>query len=167
MQFVHPVVYETPAGGADAAFARVNNDVGDLDSHRLLGEYDNILTQRSYCDWVMETHTVSLDAGGATSVTVAGAIPAGALVVGVTTRVTSAISGAAGYAVGTGADADRFGLKIGYVVGTTTDNQDWTVGTVEVFPAATDIVITRSSGAFNAGTLLLCVAYMRAVSEHS
>jgi hypothetical protein len=48
-----------------------------------------------------------------------------------------------------------------------TGNADWTVGTIELFTAATDIVITRTTGVFNAGVIALCVYYARATSEHS
>jgi hypothetical protein len=161
-----PVVFEAPAGGALPADLLISNDFGDLYQRRLIGEYTDIEKRRSFLDVAVLTINVSTTGGG-TAITVSGAIPDGAVVLGVTTRVTTAISGAAGYQVGTVADPDRFGQVTGFAVGTRTGNADWTVGTIELFTAATDIVITRTTGVFNAGVIALCVYYARATSEHS
>lgn len=94
------------------------------------------------------------------SVTATNLIPAGAVVVGVTTRVSTAITGATGYQVGTALDPDRWGDKAGTAIGTTTDNRDWTAGTIECFTAATSVVITAKTANFTDGAMLVTVHYL-------
>lgn len=72
------------------------------------------------------------------------AIPAGAVLWGVTTEVVEAVVGAATYAVGDGTDADRFGAAVPGAAGSKSDTSEWTDGTVAVFPTANDIVITAA-----------------------
>jgi hypothetical protein len=164
--FQPPVTYETPSGGSLMANLLLQLDVGDFGRRRLLSEYSEAETRRQFLDIEAVSHTVNFS-GAVTSVTVEGAIPAGAVVVGVTTRVVTAIFGAAGYTVGTAADPDRFGSVTGFTVGTKTDNADWTDSTIQLFTDDTDLVITRTTGAFSGGTLRLSVFYFIAKSEHS
>jgi hypothetical protein len=104
--------------------------------------------------------SVTLSALSGASVTAAGLIPAGAVVMGVTSRVSTLITGADGYQIGTGADADRWADKTGVAVGTTTDNRDWTAGTIENFAAATDVIVTAKTANFTAGAIVVTVHYL-------
>lgn len=105
------------------------------------------------------TKTASGALSGA-SVTLSAAIPDGAVVVGVTSRVSTLITGATGYQIGTVADPDRWGDITGTAVGTVSKNSDWTVGTVECFTSATDIVLTANGSNFTAGAIEVCVHYL-------
>jgi hypothetical protein len=104
--------------------------------------------------------SVTLSALSGASVTATGLIPAGAVVMGVTSRVSTLITGADGYQIGTGADADRWADKTGVAVGTTTDNRDWTAGTIENFAAATDVIVTAKTSNFTAGAIVVTVHYL-------
>ena len=83
---------------------------------------------------------------------------------GVTSKVTTALgttNSTTGYKIGTAGDDDRWGDITGTAAGTTSDNRDWTAGTIECFPAATDIIVTATGGNFDAtGVIYLSVQYM-------
>jgi len=83
---------------------------------------------------------------------------------GVTSKVTTALgttNSTTGYKIGTGADDDRWGDITGTAAGTTSDNRNWTAGTIECFPTATDVIVTATGGNFDAtGVIYLSVQYM-------
>ena len=97
---------------------------------------------------------------GASATTTGTFIPDGAVVVGVTTRVGTLLTGATGYTIGDGTDADRWGDITGTAVGTTSDNRDWTAGTVECFTAGGNITLTAKTSNFTAGAVEICVFYI-------
>ena len=97
---------------------------------------------------------------GASATTTGTFIPDGAVVVGVTTRVATALTGAAGYTIGDGTDADRWGDITGTAIGTTSDNRDWTAGTVECFTAGGNITLTAKTSNFTAGAIEVCAFYL-------
>ena len=97
---------------------------------------------------------------GASATTTGTFIPDGAVVVGVTTRVATLLTGAAGYTIGDGTDADRWGDITGTAVGTTSDNRDWTAGTIECFTAGGNITLTAKTSNFTAGAIEICVFYL-------
>jgi hypothetical protein len=97
---------------------------------------------------------------GASATTTGTFIPDGAVVVGVTTRVGTALTGATGYTVGDGTDADRWGDITGTAIGTTSDNANWTAGTIECFTAGGNITLTAKTSNFTAGAIEICVFYL-------
>jgi hypothetical protein len=97
---------------------------------------------------------------GASATTTGTFIPDGAVVVGVTTRVATLLAGATGYTIGDGTDADRWGDITGTAVGTTSDNRDWTAGTVECFTAGGNVTLTAKTANFTAGAIEICVFYL-------
>ena len=97
---------------------------------------------------------------GASATTTGTFIPDGAVVVGVTTRVATLLTGAAGYTIGDGTDADRWGDITGTAVGTTSDNRDWTAGTIECFTAGGEITLTAKTSDFTAGAIEICAFYL-------
>jgi hypothetical protein len=101
-----------------------------------------------------ETEVTGLSGGAQTAV---GIIPAKALVLGVTTRVTTAIAGATSYDVGDGVDIDHWGsgIILDSDPGDFTDNTlAWNNG-----PAA-DVVLTANGGVFTAGAVRIVVTYV-------
>lgn len=100
------------------------------------------------------------------SATAAGLVPAGAVVLGLTTRVTGAVTGASTYDIGDGSDQDRWGAGISGALGTTSDNSDWTVGSIDSFPSGSDIVLTGDV-AFTGGSVRITVHYMLPVAPAS
>lgn len=97
---------------------------------------------------------------GASATTTGTFIPDGAVVVGVTTRVATALTGASGYQVGDGTDADRWGDVTGTAIGTTSDNVNWTAGTIECFTAGGNVTLTAKTANFTAGAIEICVFYL-------
>jgi hypothetical protein len=97
---------------------------------------------------------------GASATTTGTFIPDGAVVVGVTTRVSTLLAGATGYTIGDGTDADRWGDITGTAVGTTSDNINWTAGTIECFTAGGNITLTAKGSNFTAGAIEISVFYL-------
>jgi hypothetical protein len=97
---------------------------------------------------------------GASATTTGTFIPDGAVVVGVTTRVSTLLTGGTGYTIGDGTDADRWGDITGTAVGTTSDNRDWTAGTIECFTAGGNITLTAKTSNFTAGAIEICAFYL-------
>jgi hypothetical protein len=99
------------------------------------------------------------------SVTATGLIPDGAVLVGLTSKVTTGLgtgNGTTGYTIGDGSDVDRWGAVVGTAAGTSSDNTNWTAGTIQAFTAAQDVVITASGGNFNGtGVIRVTAFYLR------
>lgn len=87
-------------------------------------------------------------------------IPAGSLVLGVTTRVTTVITGATSYSVGDGTDADRWGATIAVTAGTTSGLADITIASPVYYAAATSVVLTAAGSDFTAGAVRVTVHYI-------
>ncbi|HEU00507.1 hypothetical protein LCGC14_0987170 [marine sediment metagenome] len=96
---------------------------------------------------------------GAT-VTATTLIPAGSLVVGVSLRVTTNITGANTFDVGDGVDVDRWGAAVALASSTTTDIADFTILNPVNYAAATDVVLTANGPDFTAGAVRLTVHYL-------
>ena len=160
-------------GGADAG------GTNDLELHRdaaytlaqrtgtnaqVTRVYDTFTSATDFHRIAIATARATLSNVSGASVTATALIPAGAVVMGVTSKVTTALgtaNGTTGYQIGTGADADRWGAITGTALGTTSDNRNWTAGTIECFPAATDVIVTATGGNFNGtGVIYLSVQYM-------
>jgi len=122
--------------------------------------YNTFTSSTNFQRLAVTSATTTLSALSGASVTATALIPAGAVVVGVTTRVSTEITGATGYQVGTVADPDRWGDITGVAVGTTSDNTNWTAGTIECFTAASDVVITAKTSNFTAGAISVTVHYL-------
>jgi len=107
--------------------------------------------------------TTVLTPSGATA-TAAGLIPAGAIVLGVTTRVITLVTGPAGFDVGDGVNTDRWGNSIAVALGTTSDPTDFVSGALEIFPVANDVVISSDGVDFTGGEIRITVHYKTLVA---
>lgn len=89
------------------------------------------------------------------------AIPAYAHLIGVTTRVNTAITGATTYSVGDGADADLWGASIPIAVDSESRTADFT-DIAAVGPAATarTVTLTANGSDFTAGVVEICLHYL-------
>lgn len=98
------------------------------------------------------------------SVTSSSLIPAGAFVVGVSTRIVTSLGGGGGttgYTVGDGTTANRFGTSAAITAGTTTTNSGASATFTGTFPAANNVVITAVGGNFNGtGDIRVSVHYI-------
>lgn len=92
----------------------------------------------------------------------ASAIPQGAVVKSVQSRVNTAITGASGYSIGVSGDTTRYGNFLALTVGTTSNNRSWanTEATAQrTYTAATDLVVTANGSNFTGGVVHLMVTY--------
>ena len=131
----------TTASGVDIS--------GDTSTGNVSGSFVNI-----------RSATTELTGLTGATVTASSLIPDGALIVGVTVRVTTTITGATSFDIGDGTDVDRWGVTIGLPSGTTTTGADFTSGTVEILLAAGDVVLTANGPDFSAGAVRIVAYYM-------
>jgi hypothetical protein len=131
--------------------------------------YDTYTNSTDYHRVAIATARATLSSVSGASVTATNLIPAGAVVVGVTSKVTTGLgtsNGTTGYQVGTAASANRWGSITGTAAGTSTDNRNWTSGTIECFTAATSVIITANGGNFNGtGVIYVSVQYLTGESD--
>lgn len=85
------------------------------------------------------------------SVTAAGLIPSRAIVLGVASKTTVAITGASSYNVGDSGDASRYGGSLGIAAGSSN------IGVVGPFAtyAATDVTVAGNGSNFTGGQVRL------------
>lgn len=134
-----------------------------------LADYLNSLSKlladdirRTYAQ--VTTHDMRRDAtelaglSGATA-TWTAAIPAGSLFLGVTSRVTTLITGATSFKIGDGSDVDRWGATVAVAAGTTSGIPEFTITSPVYYAAATNIVLTANGSNFTAGAVRLAVYY--------
>lgn len=106
----------------------------------------------------IQTALSALTLSGATT-TASNLVPAGATLIGVATTTTTTITGATGYTVGDGSDADRFGDITGTAVGTHSNNTNATADPTGWASAARSIVLTAKTSNFTGGVVQVVVAY--------
>jgi len=155
----------SPTGGAtdvrmwrDAAATWALRDGTNAQEMRCYGTYTS---STNYQRMTIKSVKQTLSAlSGASATTTGTFIPDGAVVVGVTTRVATLLTGATGYTIGDGTDADRWGDITGTAIGTTTDNANWTAGTIECFTAGGNVTLTANGSNFTAGAIEICVFYL-------
>lgn len=122
--------------------------------------YDTYTSATDYHRLAIATARATATAMSGATITLTNIIPAGAVVVGVTCKVTTAITGATSFDIGTATDVDRFGAAIAVALGTTSDNRNWTAGTIECFPTATSLILTANGSNFTAGAVYVSVQYL-------
>ena len=89
------------------------------------------------------------------------AIPAYAVPIGVTTRVTTAITGATSYDVGDGTDADLWGNDIDITLGSQSRTADFTaIAAVDAAATARTVTLTANGSNFTGGVVEICVHYL-------
>jgi hypothetical protein len=99
---------------------------------------------------------------GAT-VTATNLIPANCILLGVTARVTTAITGATTFDIGDGVTADRFGNDVAIALNTTSNQ----VIAPAAFAAANNVVLTANGSNFTGGAVRLTAHFMTLVAPTS
>jgi hypothetical protein len=97
----------------------------------------------------MATVVLTIGPVAAATDTCLNLIPAGSMVIGVTTRVTTAVTGDAGFtgfSVGDGADADRWGANLNPAKDETSDLTDCTITSAPIYSTATSVILTQVGG---------------------
>jgi hypothetical protein len=134
---------------------------------RLYGSYTSSTAyQRLSTKTIREAVTCAAGA----SVTTTISIPKYTHLIGVTTRVTTALgtsNGTTGYTVGDGTDPDLWGAITGTAQGTTSDRRDFTaVDALGPDGADRTITLTAVGGNFNGtGVIEVCAFYLAAEAD--
>ena len=107
--------------------------------------------------------TEAVDSGAGTQ-TITAAIPAAAVVLGVSCRVDTVIAGAgaASFALGDGTDADLYGTGLAFAEGTTVDATDYTASplTQAWSASAAVLTMTANAGQFDSGSITCCTTHI-------
>ena len=107
--------------------------------------------------------TVLLSAFTGATRTATALIPANCIVIGVSCRVTTAITGATSFDIGDGTTANLFASAVPVALGSTSN----LVIAPKVYATATNVVCTANGSTFTAGAVRLTVHYMRIVAPTS
>lgn len=109
----------------------------------------------------MVTKHTTLTLSGA-SQTWSGAIPQGAVVLAVQSRVNTTITGASGYSIGVSGDTTRYGNFLALASGTTSGPRSnaATENFPRIYLSATDLVVTANGSNFTAGEVRLMLTYL-------
>jgi hypothetical protein len=126
---------------------------------RIYGSYTSAAKYQRMSVKTVREVTPALTSGSTYVSTIA--IPAYAHLVGVTTRVNTAITGATTYSVGDGTDADLWGASIPIAVDSESRTADFT-DIAAVGPAATarTVTLTANGSDFTAGVVEICLHYL-------
>lgn len=108
----------------------------------------------------VQSVSTTLSALSGATATATNLIPAGSIVLGVTTRVNTLITGATTFKVGDGTDDDRWGATVGLTAGTTTTGSSFTISSVPIYTSATSVVLTANGSNFTAGAVRVTVHYI-------
>jgi hypothetical protein len=142
----------------DDAGVLAQRNAANAQEFRVYGTYTS---STNYQRLTIKTKAVTLaTSSGASVATTTGFIPDGAVLVGLTTRVSTAITGATGYDIGDGSDADRWGANINIALNTASDNRDWTATTIQCFTAAQEVTLTAVGPNFTGGAVVIVAHYL-------
>lgn len=105
------------------------------------------------------THTTNSGTG---TETIVGSRPAGRFIIGVTSRITTVLSGAGltTFGLGDGTVTDRYGATLPIADSSTSDGDDWTADPFEVLTADGNIVLTADAGQFDGGVIAVTTHFL-------
>jgi hypothetical protein len=117
--------------------------------------------------YTQETQTLTAMSGATVSAT--SIIPANSILLGVTTRVITAITGCTSINIGISGDADAFGAGTAITAGSTTNIADHTVTAPVYYGSAASVVIAAVGGgaSFTAGAIRVTAHYIRLTAATS
>lgn len=126
--------------------------------------YNEYSAADDYHRFTVKSVAATLSALSGASVTESALIPAGAFLIGVTTRIDVALgtgNGTTGYQVGDGVDPDLWGDITGTAIGTASHSVDFTAAGAAgvLFTTAQDVVLTAVGGNFDATGDIKIVAH--------
>ena len=129
-------------------------------------QIDRVLnaSARGAATQIVLTEEQSAALSGATT-TLSNFIPANAMVLGVTARVTTTITGATTWSMGISADDDKWGSGLALASGTTVNASDWTpqFSGQSIYIAgssADDLVFTAAGSNFTGGVIRAAIHYI-------
>ena len=115
----------------------------------------------------LEIRTVeaTLTTSSGATATYTNAIPAGSVVLGLSTIITTEITGPTSIDIGIAADIDRFGVARNVTLGSTTGLAQWTVTQRSLYTAATSVIVTANGGNFTGGAIKIRIHYQAGNSQ--
>lgn len=119
---------------------------------------------------LLRVATTELTGMSGPTATWSNAVPAGAILLGVSLRVTTLVAsgdGGTDFDVGDGTDADRFAAAAAFAAGTTKTPADHTATPLAWLSAALSVVLTCNGGTFNAGAVRLVAYYLQLTAPSS
>lgn len=128
--------------------------------------YSTFVSTSSYQRQAIASAKTTLSGVSGATVTATNLIPAGAFVIGVTTRVNAGLGttgGTTGYAVGDGFDPNLWGDVVGTAAGTASGSSGFTAAGASgtLYAAAQSVVLTAAGGNFDGtGVIEVCAHYM-------
>ena len=142
----------------DAANTLALRNGANAQESRVYGSYT---ATDNYQRMSIKTLRESSGALSGASYTTTIAIPAYANLIGVTTRVTTAVTGATTYDVGDGSDVDLWGAAIGIALGSQSRTADFTaVAAVGAAATSRTVTLTANGSNFTGGVVEICLHYL-------
>jgi hypothetical protein len=115
---------------------------------------------RNSAEYRIFTNEVLLSGLSGATATATGIIPAGAQLLGVTVRVTTAITGATSFSIGDGSGVDLWGASIAVALNTITTSANYTANPTGTWSAAArNVVLTANGGSFTGGAVRVVAHY--------
>lgn len=96
---------------------------------------------------------------GSASNTTSALIPDGAFLIGISTRITTALTGSTGFTAGDGSDVDLYGVQSSSTQGATTNNASATATWSNPKLATSNVTLTWSGGSCTAGVVRVVAHY--------
>jgi hypothetical protein len=142
----------------DAANTLAQRNGAVAQENRVYGSYT---ATDNYQRMSIKTLRESSGALSGASYTTTIAIPAYANLIGVTTRVTTLITGATTYDVGDGSDVDLWGAAIAVALGSQSRTADFTaVAAVGAAATSRTVTLTANGSNFTGGVIEICLHYL-------
>jgi len=142
----------------DAANVLALRNGTNAQESRVYGSYTNAT---NFQRMSIKTLRESSGALSGASYTTTIAIPAYVNLIGVTTRVTTAVTGATTYDVGDGSDVNLWGAAIDIALGAQSRTADFTaVGAVGAAATSRTVTLTANGSNFTGGVIEICLHYL-------
>jgi hypothetical protein len=161
---VQPLGGDFIVGGAALAMRDGSGDNVPIHS------YGDRASSTNYQRLAIKSAKTTLSAVSGATVTATSLIPDGAFLIGVTTRVNTALgatNGTTGYAVGTAADPNLWGDVATITEGTVSQSADFTnVAASGLYIAAESVLLTAAGGNFDGtGAIEVCAHYINTEAD--
>lgn len=163
---ITPSVITVPSGAALRARGPISSDIGSVqiaDDLAVTGAQ----SKGQLTSLTISNATLTCSGGGDASLVTSGLIPDGAFLIGVTVRVTTALTGPTSWDAGDGSDVDRYAASKAVSLGTTSNNADATGNWNNPHTVAAEVTITFNGGNCTAGVLSVNAHYMSVTAPTS
>ncbi len=134
--------------------------LGVADTGTTIQMHGGLIISRQFAQTRLLSNSATVSTPSGQTATATNLIPAGCMLIGVTSRVLTAVTGPAGFDIGDGVDVDRFGNSISVGLGTTTNIINATTSAITTFQASNDVVLTSDGADFTGGSVKLVAHYI-------